>query len=117
MYKAFKENYKIVFIDIDLYTKEENGVKNTINYIDGENFGNDEQKERFLSALLYGQGNDKNYFKTNFNIEFLHDNGIYDTIKKKEFTESLGIYYQDGVTEGVPDVNQEKKRVITYKIK
>ncbi len=70
IYKAYKENYKIVFEDIEdivedgLYTKELPsglGTKQKINYIDLEKEvkGTDEQKEKFIEYLLYGYSDEK----------------------------------------------------------
>ena len=48
----------------------------------------------------------------------IKNNGLYNQIKGKQFTESLGVYYQeeiDGNQSNTPDANKTKKRVITYK--
>ena len=126
IYKAYKENYKIIFDTVHisssngLYQKRnEEGKMIPVFEIDLEKevLGNDTQKEQFINAILYGADNDtKTAFMTNLGIS-LNDNGIYDTIKEKEFKESLGIYYQDSdgtENEGVPNANKIKKRVITY---
>lgn len=136
IYKAYKENYKIIF-DKDLigddgvYQKQNDTTNTPIYSIDlqKEVIGGDEQKEDFIMAILYGEKyenfknfkNVKNTFKTNLKI-ILNDEGIYDKIKNVRVKESIGIYYQeeevtDGSTsntENVPDANKTEKRIITY---
>ena len=133
IYKAYKENYKIIF-DKDLFKdygvyQKQNDTTNTPIYsidLQKEVIGGDEQKEDFIMAILYGKkyenfANVKNTFKTNLKI-ILNDEGIYDKIKNVRVKESIGIYYQeeevtDGSTsntENVPDANKTEKRIITY---
>lgn len=142
IYKAYKENYKIVFDnpsnltgrEIVLYRKR-NATNGTgtewedKNYIDLENesiAGGEEQKRIFINAILYGKSfysnsNDpdkwnkvKAEFKT-LGIKF-NDDGLYSKIKEKKYKESLGVYYQEEVygDSNMPDANKTKKRVITY---
>lgn len=145
IYKAYKENYKIVFETKDINNttghgiyQKSNGQGGTIeiNYIDleKETIGSDKDKEEFILAILYGnktpdQDSIKNWDwekikqkYSNYGIT-LKDKGIYDKIKEndkikaKTFTEYLGIYYQDE-TNGktdTPQSNKVEKRVITYK--
>ena len=130
MYRAYKENYKIVFEgnpfgDEGIYGKEnDEGLDDAINYIDLEKevLGSDAHKEEFLKAIIYGQNGQfanwletKKKYKTNYQIK-LKDIGIYDTIKANRFQEELGVYYQEEVndTSDTPDANKTKKRVITY---
>lgn len=127
IYKAYKENYKIVFTGnmLDntngLYQKKnEEGNLEPIKYIDLEKevLGSDTQKERFIMAVLYGADTTtKNYFVENLGI-YLNEEGIYDIIQRRKlkFTEKLGIYYQDeikGATSS-PETNKVQKRVVTY---
>lgn len=140
IYKAYKENYKVVFVadavlraDEGLYQKGTD--KKVINYIDleKETLGNETQKEKFIGALLYGN-NYKYYnsetaltetfyeikesFKSNSKI-YLNDEGLYGKIKGKKFIEKLGVYYQEE-TDGAldtPEANKMTKRVITYEYK
>lgn len=125
IYKAYKENYKIVFdtskIDSNkgLYQKRnDKGQFVAIFSIDLENevLGNDAQKEEFIEAVLYGASSEtKNRFLKNLGI-MLNTDGIYDIIKQDTFVEKLGVYYQEeiqGQSES-PDANKTKKRVITY---
>ena len=133
IYKAYKENYKIIF-DKELFKnygvyQKQNDTTNTPIYsidLQKEVIGGDEQKEDFIMAILYGKKYEKfenvqNTFKTNLKI-ILNDEGIYDKIKNVRVKESIGIYYQeeevtDGSTsntENVPDANKTEKRIITY---
>lgn len=141
IYKAYKENYKIIFETSIINANDGNGIYQksdgqgrtvAINYIDleKETIGSDKDKEEFILAILYGdKGPDnkdtkrKNWdWKTiklkysNYGI-ILKDEGIYDRINTKTFNEYLGIYYQDetnGKT-NTPQSNKVEKRVITYK--
>lgn len=116
IYKAYKENYKIVFEDgilVDGIYKKNDDSGNTIeiNTIDLQNevLGNDTQKEQFMMALLYGSDCIKNEkmsssftdwatvkmrFIQNLGI-YLNDEGIYDKINNIKLKESIGIYYQE----------------------
>ena len=133
IYKAYKENYKIIFDkslvkDDGVYQKQSDTTNTPIYSIDlqKEVIGGDEQKEDFIMAILYGEKyekfeNVKKTFSTNLKI-ILNDEGIYDKIKTRKAKESIGIYYQeeevtDGSTsntENVPDANKTEKRIITY---
>jgi len=133
IYKAYKENYKIVFKDIILYIKRNPKINTDdlkINYIDLQNEslpGGEEQKRKFINVILYG----KNFFtldwinvKKEFEISGIFFNedwdGLYSRIQNKKFNESLGVYYQEEVEgtspvgDSMPNVNKTKKRVITY---
>lgn len=133
-YKAYKENYKIVFDDSikNLFgdfiyeKKDENGVLQPILSIDLEKevLGSDAQKEEFIATILYGPtAEQKNKFYINLGIK-LKDKGIYDIIKEGQYTfeEHLGVYYQEELQNeqdpnnpnGAPEANKTKKRVITY---
>ncbi len=140
IYKAYKENYKIVFdssvLEDGVYQKiDETGKPQPINYIDlqKEVLGSDTQKEQFIKALLYGKkyksSKDdpsnfkivKDTFEKNFKI-ILNEIGLYDRIRNIKLKESIGIYYLEEVNDtqendtnsNVPDANKTEKRVITY---
>lgn len=129
IFRAYLENYKIVFegltdpiytikfdgkeikkYSLDLETNQNTIYKNVV-------LANDEQKTEFLCGILYGD------FKTNkidmekkFDIK-LPDKSLYEQLKKATvITEYLGVYYQND-DPNVPDVNKTEKRIITYKIK
>lgn len=136
IYKAYKENYKLIFETNEINANNGKGIYQKsdgqggtvdINYIDleKETIGSDKDKEEFILAILYGNESGKNpNWKTiqqkylNYGIT-LKDEGIYDRIvkDKKTFNEYLGIYYQDE-TDGktnTPQSNKVEKRVITYR--
>lgn len=122
IYRAYKENYKIIFLNNDgtpMYFYENKNTKEQINYIDLEkqNVGNDTAKEKFIKYIVTGKeiNNSQYKFENSYDIK---NNGLYNQIKGKQFTESLGVYYQeeiDGNQSNTPDANKTKKRVITYK--
>lgn len=132
IYKAYKENYKIIF-DMQnindnnnngLYSKKnENSKYDEINYIDLEKevLGSDKQKEEFIKAIIYGKDSIPDEYKKEFSDLGINlkDDGIYARIKgkNKKVTEKLGVYYQEDMQTGgsnTPDANKTKKRVITY---
>ena len=122
IYRAYKENYKIIFLNNDgtpMYFYENKNTKEQINYIDLEkqNVGNDTAKEEFIKYIVTGKeiNNSQYKFENSYDIK---NNGLYNQIKGKQFTESLGVYYQeeiDGNQSNTPDANKTKKRLITYK--
>ena len=128
IYKAYKENYKIVFKDrsgnsIGLYRK--NGI--IVSNIDLENevLGSNEQKEKFIKLLLKGTKNlvassedgkaNKNLQENGIDLS-LNEDGLYDIIKTKSFREALGVYYQEEIQgeSNTPNANKTQKKVITY---
>ena len=128
IYKAYKENYKIIF-DMQnindkngLYSKKnENCNYDEINYIDLEKevLGSDKQKEEFIKAIIYGKDSISDEYKKEFSDLGINlkDDGIYARIEGKKVTEKLGVYYQEDMQTGgsnTPDANKTKKRVITY---
>lgn len=124
IYRAYKENYKIIFpSDYILYSKKDStGNIININYIDLEKDspgGNDTDKEEFIKGILFGKGSvNSNSLNSSFIFRDNKSNALYEKLKGKKFKEYLGIYYQEevGNTEesSTPDVNKTKKRVITY---
>ncbi len=125
LYRAYKENYKIIFKfknNYYLYAKKDeagNDVKSCIIDLENERFSGDSQKEKFIDIMIYG--NNSIYKDQKVTIEretgmTLHTNELYGIIKENKFEESLGIYYQEEF-EGkyeTPLANRNKKRVITY---
>jgi len=136
IYKAYTENYKIVFIfeneDDCLYIKNQGtGREEKVSYIDLERevLGNDKQKIQFLEFLLYGERTENSEEDKKFNENIknlgitLQNGGLYGKIKEKSFEEKLGVYYQDDIenakaggtnNDSTPEANKIKKRVITY---
>lgn len=126
IYKAYKENYKIVFKGLSkpLYEKASTSVSGDridVYAIDLEKdvVGTNKEKEEFVMALLYGSRYPDLIEKFKKTGIFLYNDDFYDTIKGKSFIESLGVYYQDELQgqSDVPDANRIKKRVITYTVK
>lgn len=129
IYKAYKENYKIVFRDNEsseeandllgddgIYRVRDDTTGNLVGVykidLEEQVLGNNTQKEQFIMAILYGSRYSdfytvKNKFETNLGI-YLNNQGIYDKIKNigTGLKENLGVYYQeetpseDGTSEG-----------------
>lgn len=134
LYRAYKENYKIIFYDgnnpetaqpVALYRKKD-GAGNTTDVtvldLQEQVLGTDLDKENFMMALLYGnkaQMKDsknktlsysdykKNLDNNGSRIEFLSNIGICDTILKEgnTFIEKFGVYYQDDIQNTNTDSN------------
>ena len=126
IYKAYRENYKIVFRDSEtsetaenllgidgLYRKRNN---ETGNYdpvykidLEKESLAGDEQKLEFLSAILYGDDADNfgdiSSRLGNLGIS-LNSKGLYDKINNRKLKEDIGIYYQEeaGVVDDGSDI-------------
>lgn len=115
IYRAYKENYKIMFYEnngnpMSLFTKKDsNGNPKDINYIDlGSDskilsLADDAKKDDFIMVLLYGKNakvstNNTEKFMDNMSKEqkiYLKDEGIYGKIKSSKFIERFGVYYPD----------------------
>lgn len=135
IYRAYIENYKIVFEGLNepIYTLKLSGsteikkytidleTKKTTDGIQINNvaLANDEQKSEFLCGILYRdftKSGSQDKFEKKYNIELPRDNiSLINRLKGKKITEYLGVYYQND-NEDVPDVNKTEKRIITYKI-
>ena len=133
IYRAYIENYKIVFEGLNepIYTLKLSGnteikkytidleTKTTTDGIQINNvaLANDEQKSEFLCGILYKDfsksGSEEN-FKKKYNVD-LPTNSLINRLKGTKITEYLVVYYQND-NENVPDVNKTEKRIITYKI-
>ena len=135
IYRAYIENYKIVFegLKAPIYTLKLSGdtkiakytidleTKTTTDGIQINNvaLANDEQKSEFLCGSLYRdftKSGTQDKFEKKYNIELPGDDiSLINRLKGKKITEYLGVYYQND-NENVPDVNKTEKRIITYKI-
>ena len=135
IYRAYIENYKIVFEGLNepIYTLKLSGNTEIIKYtidletkkttdgiqINNVALANDEQKSEFLCGILYRdftKSGSQDKFEKKYNIELPRDNiSLINRLKGKKITEYLGVYYQND-NEDVPDVNKTEKRIITYKI-
>lgn len=125
MYRAYKENYRVVFKNKDgtdyvLYTistTDGEGKTTTtgVNYIDlnEEIYGTPDESTNHLKSILEG--------------------GLYEKLENLEFTEEIGEYYMEDKTEKeakekaeaegkeyepteTAEVNKTKKRIITYTV-
>ena len=142
IFRAYLENYKIVFEGIDenkpIYIiKDGNGddinkfcldleTKQRVTLPDGTErtdfrnvvLADDEQKAEFLRVILYRDfnvGMDTDKFQKKYGIE-LGPEPLYEQLKSAtQITEYLGIYYQDDNTDK-PEIMKTEKRIITYKI-
>lgn len=135
IYRAYIENYRIVFDGLDgpIYTLNLSGGKTINKYtidlettkneeieINNVSLANDEQKSEFLCGILYYDfskfNGNKSTFEKKYNVTLPSSgSGLIERLKSKKITEYLGVYYQND-NEDVPDVNKTEKRIITYKI-
>ena len=131
MYQLYTEHIKKIIFDSNLvgsdglYKKKNSKTgKNEPCYsidMEKENYGSNEQKERFILAILYGNKSE-NFDDIEKEFEklgiVLNSEGIYDKIQE-EVVENLGIYYQSEQegeqNNNIPNANKTTKRVITYK--
>lgn len=120
VYRAYLENYKIVFEGISPIYKI-NGIDKfslELENVNGTNLtlANNETKVEFLQGILYGKyTNTKREFESKFNISLEGCEPIYTQLSNKTITEYLGVYYQND-SPNIPDANKVKKRIITYKV-
>ena len=134
IYRAYKENYKIVFKFPDDYYLFKQEVKNAkglneekkISTLDlaNQSLSSDLASRQFLNGIIYGDfeyenEKSKNDYINKFKIT-PNDNSLYQYLTEKESTykikEYLGTYYIEDVngTSEVNAVNKTEKRVITY---
>ena len=133
IFRAYLENYKIVFdgLGSPIYkiTNKNNGKlvgKYTLDLETNQDkiynnvtLANNDTKAEFLRGIIYRDfDNGESAFETKFNISLDGCESIYDQLTKEEvdnIIEYLGVYYQND-DPNVPDVNKTEKRIITYKI-
>lgn len=134
IYRAYKENYKIVFKFPDDYYLFKQEVKNAkglnkekkISTLDlaNQSLSSDLASRQFLNGIIYGDfeyenEKSKNDYINKFKIT-PNDISLYQYLTEKESTykikEYLGTYYIEDVngTREVNAVNKTEKRVITY---
>ena len=134
IYRAYKENYKIVFKFPDDYYLFKQEVKNAkglnkekkISTLDlaNKSLSSDLASRQFLNGIIYGDfeyenEKSKNDYINKFKIT-PNDISLYQYLTEKESTykikEYLGTYYIEDVngTSEVNAVNKTEKRVITY---
>ena len=132
IYRAYKENYKIVFEFNNRYYLFKDTSGNEVSTIDLEkqSIGSDLASRRFLDGIIYGKfDNDatttietRNDFEKEFKIELSPDGTklLYEYLTERETSqkikESLGTYYIQDIngTSEIEEVNKTEKRVITY---
>ena len=131
VFRAYLENYKIVFEGLSnpIYKIKYNGEYISKYSLDLETNNNTQyqnavigkdQKAEFLCGILYHDfsiSGNKNNFEKKFNISLDECKSLYEQLNKssKTITEYLGVYYQEDDPK-VPDVNKTEKRIVTYKI-
>lgn len=141
IFRAYLENYKIVFTgegfsknDEPIYSIKENLpppndiTKRYCIDLDSAQTENrlglasdEEAKKTFISAILYGVSSQKerNEIEKRFRIKLpnksLYNRLIAATQGGHVITEALGVYYEDA-NPNIPDVMKTEKRIITYKI-
>lgn len=134
IYRAYKENYKIVFKFPDDYYLFKQEVKNAkglnkekkISTLDlaNQSLSSDLASRQFLNGIIYGDfeyenEKSKNDYINKFKIT-PNDISLYQYLTEKESTykikEYLGTYHIEDVngTSEVNAVNKTEKRVITY---
>lgn len=126
IYRAYKENYKIVFLFPDGYYLFKNLDGKEVTEIDLENqvLGSDLASRQFLDGIIYGEfeyeqdmtiDDWENKFQVTPNSEQQLYNYLTDKENNYKIKESLGTYYMEDVTGSqAQDVNKTKKRMITY---
>lgn len=127
IYRAYKENYKIVFkFPNDKYYlfKVKNDEKISTLDLANQSLSSDLASRQFLNGIIYGDfeyenEKSKNDYINKFKIT-PNDISLYQYLTEKESTykikEYLGTYYIEDVngTSEVNAVNKTEKRVITY---
>lgn len=127
IYRAYKENYKIVFkFPNDKYYLFEGKNDEKISTLDlaNQSLSSDLASRQFLNGIIYGDfeyenEKSKNDYINKFKIT-PNDISLYQYLTEKESTykikEYLGTYYIEDVngTSEVNAVNKTEKRVITY---
>ena len=120
LYRAFEERFVVRFC-------EENGtpmkllrITNKETYDTNEiksddiNGGSLEADSEFIGNLLYGTIKDNPKFNRRIQL-LLPNGGLYDIINSSSWKETLGIYYQEDLTQNsIDEINKNAVRVITY---
>ncbi len=136
IFRAYLENYKIVFEGLEELNKPiYKIVQNDGNVIEkysldletnqnteyqNVTLANDEKKREFLCGILYRDfnGAQKEDFEKEFNVDLNNCESLYDLLEDAtSITEKLGVYYQNDDDPTKPNVNKVEKRIITYTLK
>lgn len=132
IFRAYLENYKIVFegdgLRTPIYKKLLGSSGTSVNKytIDSESnvtkkypnasVGDNERKIEFLKGILnHEYTNGKSAFEEKYSVIMEGCDSIYDQLKGKKITEYIGVYYQND-NPNEPEINKVEKRIITYKV-
>lgn len=135
IYRAYLENYKIIFEGLQkpIYiAKKSNSTKEERYSIDSE-YDNKQGdmstgKQSFLKAIIYGKQDDMFNLLFSSKVE-LPSISLYDQLNSADsITEYIGVYYDEElqdeansnpgyhIEDDEPDANKVEKRIITYKV-
>ena len=127
MYRAYKENYRIVFVfkDSSYYLYKKDGEEMRTIDLYNQSIASDEQSKVFLNGIIYGFGNktdlERTKWETQFGVKSYSGSPLYDYISSYtgNIKEELGAYYMEEVQggsagSGITKNNYVEKRVITY---
>lgn len=129
LYRAYKENYKIVFKLGDYWLFKKDGEEIKTLDLEKQSIASDAASRWFLNGIVYGKfDNDdtveiesksdfEKYFKILANDESLFQ--YLSGIETSNIKEELGTYFIEDVgetKESVEDINKTEKRVITYSL-
>ena len=133
IFRAYLENYKIVFegLSTPIYKiKNREGTivdkytidleRNLKRIYPNANLANNEEKAEFLRGILYHDyNNNVNAFQNKYFVT-MTDESLYGQLTKavnsgKKIKEYIGVYYQDD-NPNEPETNKDEKRIITYKV-
>ena len=131
LYRAYKENYKIVFdFGDDYYLFKQDGEEVKTIDLSKQRISNDNASRQFLNGIIYGEyeNSDKSKYINQFGIT-PNENSLYNQLSeiegKKKIKEELGTYYiedlktndqDDSEKSKITEVNKTEKRVITYTV-
>lgn len=129
LYRAYDENYKVVFIFDDssnYYLYQKDGQKiSKIDLTNRSDFPTSTIAKEFLDGIVFGKtGADKIEFERKFDVS-LNGNSLNDYLNVKERTkrikESMGVYFSGDIGNSLEDrvkgyttANENEKKVITY---
>ncbi len=132
IYRAYKENYKIIFkFPGDYYLFKKNDIEIAKIDLEEQSIGSDADSRWFLNGIIYREFDNEatdeketeTEYQRQFGITVNSSESLYEKLTDLENTknikESLGTYYKQdvgGTSEGVADVNKTEKRVITYEV-
>lgn len=130
LYRAYKENFKIIFDFKNYYLFKKDNVEIKTIDLEKQSIANDFASRRFLEGIVYGKFDNteteieetQSDFEKEFNIKIDTEclfNFISSIESNKRIKEDLGTYYIEevgGTTDNVENINKTEKRVITYSL-